>query len=352
MRWRPVSLDLAEHSQHDEFRAQITEFINLAGVDGTFAELASDVEHRTARVSDIDGTLDAVATGGHPLVAARLTAVFQGFVEAEFRTDVEARAAEHGDDADQHPLPRTAGQRRFDALVAIFDAAACSPEGAAAPIPTVDIVVDDQTLDETFARVGITLPNGNVVDGDEFVGHDATLLDTLVDELRDDPEAFRSRRCETSTGSKIHPIIALQAALTGHIHRVVVDSAGTVIDHGVRQRLFTGDARAAALLLARTCAHPGCRIAAGLCDVDHNDEWHAGGRTDQRNANIECSPHNRFKHRNRWRARRDSCGRIYTLRDDGTIVLPVGEREPDLSVDELGRIIRSRVEALRAEPRP
>ena len=342
----PVLIDVAEHSSYDEFRDRITEFVNLVDVDGAFADLASDVEHRIARVSDVDGTLDMVAVGGHPLTAARVSAIFQGFVEAEFRRDVAAALTEHGDDADQHPLPRTAGQRRFDALVAIFDAAAGSPGGAAAPIPTVHVVVDDQTLDDTFARVGITLPNGNVVDGDEFTGDDDTLLDTLIDELRSDPEAFLSRRCETSTGSKIHPIVALQAALTGHIRRVVVDSAGTVIDYGTQQRLFSGNARAAALLLSRWCAHPGCRLAASLCEVDHNDEWHAGGRTDQRNSNIECSPHNRFKHRRRWTTRRDGCGRVYTLRNDGTIVLPVGERPPDLTADELARATRARLESL------
>jgi hypothetical protein len=345
----PALIDVAEHSSYDEFRDRITEFVNLVDVDGAFADLASDVEHRTARVSDVDGTLDVVAAGGHPLTAARVAAIFQGFVEAEFRRDVADRAAEHGDDAEQHPLPRTAGQRRFDALVAIFDAAAGSPEGASAPIPTVHVIVDDQTLDDTFSRVGITLPNGNVVDGDEFVGDDDTMLDTLVDELQSDPQAFLSRRCETSSGSKIHPIVALQAALTGHIRRVVVDSAGTVIDYGSQQRLFSGSARAAALLLARWCAHPGCRLAASLCEVDHNDEWHAGGRTDQRNSNIECKPHNRFKHRRRWTTRRDGCGRVYTLRDDGTIVLPVGERPPDLSADEMARIARARLAALCAQ---
>jgi hypothetical protein len=344
-----VLIEVAEHCSYDEFRDRITEFVNLVDVDGAFADLASGVEHRNARVSDVDGTLDVVAVGGHPLTAARVAAIFQGFVEAEFQRDVAARISDHGDDADQHPLPRTAGQRRFDAMISIFDAAAGSAEGAAAPIPTVHVLVDDQTLDDTFARVGITLPNGSVVDGDEFVGDDDTMLDTLVDELQSDPEAFLSRRCETSSGSKIHPIVALQAALTGHIRRVVVDSTGTVIDYGTQQRLFTGNARAAALLLARWCAHPGCRLAASLCEVDHNDEWHAGGHTDQANSNVECKSHNRFKHRRRWTTRRDACGRVYTLRDDGTIVLPVGEREPDLSIDEMARAARARLASLCAQ---
>ena len=102
------------------------------------------------------------------------------------------------------------------------------------------------------------------------------------------------------------------------------------------------------MLLATTCSHPGCRIPARFCQVDHIDEWANGGRTDQRNAAIECGGHNRFKHRQRWTTRRDKRGRIYTLRSDGTIVLPVGERPPDLTIDEQTRIIRARVAALAA----
>jgi hypothetical protein len=34
-------------------------------------------------------------------------------------------------------------------------------------------------------------------------------------------------------------------------------------------------------------------------------------------------------------------------RPDGTIVLPVGEREPDRSIDELNRITRARLAAFR-----
>ena len=48
------------------------------------------------------------------------------------------------------------------------------------------------------------------------------VLASLADELVADPEAFRRRRCETSTGAKIHPTVALRALLTGHVRRVVV----------------------------------------------------------------------------------------------------------------------------------
>lgn len=134
-----------------------------------------------------------------------------------------------------------------------------------------------------------------------------------------------------------------RALLTGHIRRVIVDSQRVVIDHGTKQRLFTGPARDAAMLLATTCAHPGCRLPTRFCQVDHIDEWANGGPTDQHNAAIECGIHNRFKHRNKCTTRRDQHGRTHTLKPDGTIILPAGERPPDLTHDEMAQAIRTRL---------
>ncbi|WP_243839128.1 HNH endonuclease signature motif containing protein [Ilumatobacter fluminis] len=135
----------------------------------------------------------------------------------------------------------------------------------------------------------------------------------------------------------------LQASLTGLVRRVVVDSAGVVIDRGRAARLFEGEARAAARLLYRECSHPGCSVKVQACDVDHVIEWWAGGRTNQNNADIRCNTHNRDKHRERWSSRRDEHGRQFTIRPDGSIMLPVGARPPDLTQDELAHIIRLRL---------
>jgi archaeosine-15-forming tRNA-guanine transglycosylase len=344
-----VFVDLAEHRSFDDFRGDIDEFIRLTDQDGAFADLASAHEGRNAHVNDVGGTLSVSVEGGDPVTTMQFIAVFESFVEGEFRKDVEARREQYGNEADRQPLPRTAAHRRYDAIITMAAAAAAFPEGRALPEPTVHIVTDERSAHETLTHAGITLPNGNVVelDADGNAGDEAMLMG-LADELLADPEAFRSRRCETSTGAKINPIVALRALLTGHVRRVVVDSQGVVIDYGTKQRLFSGSARAAALLLASTCNHPGCRLAARDCQVDHVDEWTDGGRTDQRNSGIECGGHNRFKHRERWTTRRDSCGRVYSLRPDGTIVLPVGERPPDLTADELARAARNRLVALRS----
>jgi hypothetical protein len=128
----------------------------------------------------------------------------------------------------------------------------------------------------------------------------------------------------------------------------VVDSAGVVVDMGRTQRLFNHNARIAATMLTTHCTHPGCNLPATWCDIDHADEWaRDNGRTDQANADIRCNTHNVFKHQHRWRTRTDTTGRPYSIRADNTIVLPVGERPPDLTIDETNRHARQRLTHLR-----
>lgn len=340
-----VLVESAEHLSHRRFADQVTSLIARLDTDGAFADLVDDVEGRRATVVEVGGGLFVSAHGGDPVLAARVRAVFDAFVTAEFRRDVEARRAEHGDAAEQFPLARTHAQRTFDALVAIFAAAHGSPEGRSLPPTVVDVVVDARTLHETLTHAAITLPNGQVLDLDPAGAptRSADLLADLVTELAADPTGFLDRRCETAAGSPVHPGVLLRALLTGHVRRVVVDSRKVVTDLGVRRRLFTGASREAALLLARHCVFPGCDMPAAWSQVDHNLEHHAGGRTDQDNSNAACGHHNRAKHRRRWRTARDDHGRTVTVRPDGSLVLPVGERPPDLTVDQHTRAARQRL---------
>lgn len=64
------------------------------------------------------------------------------------------------------------------------------------------------------------------------------------------------RRCETDTGIDLLPDDVVRASLQGHLRRVVMNSAGVVIEMGRKQRLFIGAAREAAKLMATSCDHP------------------------------------------------------------------------------------------------
>jgi hypothetical protein len=344
----PVLVDLAEHSSFREFADQVTNLIAHLDHDGGFADTADAVESRRASVVEVAGTVVVSAHGGDPVQAAQLQAVFDAFAEVEYRHDLAARRESHGDDADRHRLPRTHAQRSFDALVAIFAAAHASPEGRSLPDTVVNLLVDDDTAHDTLTHAGIVLPNGNQLELDDTgdLIDETALLEGLAGDLADDPDAFLARRCETPNGSPIHPSVVLRSLLTGHVRRVVLDSRRVVIDYGTKQRLFTGLARHAAMLLARTCEFPGCTLPAAWSQIDHNHEWSHGGRTDQDNTNITCGHHNRLKHRQRWTTRRDPRGRAYTIRADGTIILPAGERPPDLTIDEHTQLARARLRDL------
>ena len=331
-----------------EFRIQVGTIIGLADQDGAYQEQQRNITNRRAWADDMAGSLHVTASGGDPLTAAQLVAIFETFTNTELQADLDTRKAEHGDNANAHPLPRTQSQRNYDALVAIFAAAAGSPDASKLPEPTVNIVIDDASLHDTFTHAGLVLPSGNQIAIDEHGGiaDPNAMLTDLTTRLVEDPEMIAKRICNLTTGAAIHPTVALRALLTGHIRRVVVDSRNVVTELGTRSRVFTGAAREAALLLASFCTHPGCTVRARHSQVDHMLEWAEGGTTNQHNAQPRCGPHNRFKHRDHWQSKRDQRGRTYDIRPDNTIVLPVGERPPDLTHDEINELTRQRVREL------
>ena len=326
----PMLLELAERLSFREFRTCMQRFVMLADLDGAHRDLDESIANRRARVVNLNGSLHLDGGGGDPLVNVELEAIFRYFCELEYDADVAARRAEYGDHADEHPLPRTPAQRGYDAFVAIMRGALANHRaGRPAPgvEPVVNVLTDHRTWAGVLAEAGLapdtTLAGESV---DPFTGT-ASPTDLIADLLAD-PHGFSSRRCETATGQILHPHTVLRAALAGHIRRVVLGADSLPINLGRKARVFTGPAREAAKLLAVQCDHLGCGLPGEVCEVDHSTEWHDGGRTDQDNAGVECGGHNRDKHRKRWRTRRDTDGRIHTIRADGTIMLPVGTRPP------------------------
>ena len=268
-------LDNAEHLSFEDFRTVVRRWEHLADEDGTLDDAEANHTNRTAGLHEVNGCLDLRASGGRPLDTAAMLGIFERFVEAEFRADVAARTEMHGPDAPASLLPRTDAQRRFDALMKIFETAASMPAGARAPEPVVNIVCDLETFETLLARHRLTpFPD-----------------DLPLTELA-------KARSETDGGLVVPPEHVLQAALLGHVRRVIVDDRGVVLDMGRKRRLFKGAARVAAKLMATHCGQPGCTVGARYAEVDHLDEWHRdGGATDIANSNIRCHSHNPTKHR-------------------------------------------------------
>lgn len=312
----------------DDARTCVRQWETLADLDGAHRDRASSEDRRRAHVGVDDDGLVVSASGGSAMDAAEMQVIFDAFVEREFRNDVNERTITRGPDAPDASLPRTAPQRRFDALAAIFRAAAANPTLAPRVPVVVNLLVDQWTFHDSLYRHGLTA--------------------TAPDPARQpDPS---DRRCATDDGIPVLPDDALRAALDGHIRRIVMDSDHVVIDAGRRQRLFTGAARDIARILATRCECPGCTVKARFAQVDHLTEWLDHGETALANADAECGRHNRHKHRAGWTGRRRPDGQLNWYRRDGTEILPAGRRHrPD--IHELDTLARQRLDALRPERR-
>jgi PAS domain-containing protein len=290
----------------DEFAVVVRRWEALADADGAHGAHERAHNRRDAHVSIIDERVYLDARGGVP-AGAVIEEIFERFCRTEFHTDWEAGKAKWGERMNPSLLDRTAAQRRFDALLAVFTAAAAS--GVVGRFdPLVNIIVDQATLQHHLARMA---------------GADPEPLD---------PATVDERRCETSTGHQIDPADMLAAALTGHVRRVVFDTAGVVIDLGRRARLFTGSSRDAVMLGDRWCLWPGCDLRAGRCQTDHTQPWTGNGPTSPDNGGPACPRHNRWKQHG-YTTRRDPTGNWHTYRPDGTeignrtIVNEIGQHE-------------------------
>ena len=334
----PQLLEHAEQLKYSDFSDVIEHFVSQADQDGAHDERDQAIEGRTARAVDVGGTLHLQASGGDGLITAEMITILNKFTDIEFANDVEANRHAHsnnahGDDADGFTLARSDRQRRFDALAAIFRTASAAQAAGVAGTPAefvVNIVADAATWGRMLLAAGLTVANdldANPID--PFTGLSVDDANDVINNLSNDLANAHHRICETTNGVQLHPHDVLRAALAGHIRRTIVDSDRVVIDHGRKQRLFTGNARQAAKLLIKRCERAGCELPADWCDVDHNLEWgRDNGPTNQRNTAILCRADNNDKHHRKWRIKRASNGCSYTIRADGSIVLPVGARPP------------------------
>jgi hypothetical protein len=221
------------------------------------------------------GTGHILHAEGDALTGEVLSKILDDHANAEYDTDVADLHAMYGDQAKQHPLPRTAKQRRYDALVAIFLKAA-GADGTVRLTPLVNIVTNEETLNQVITN---------------YYGHPDPAQTT------EPPTTQRMWLCQTVAGAPVSPSDLLLAALLGQIRRVVVDSVGRVIDLGRRSRLFTGATREAVLLSGDRCCWPGCGRPGP--QIDHLKPWAcATGETNSLNGAPLCGAHNRHKHNN------------------------------------------------------
>ena len=282
----PSLLDDAISCPFDEFERRARTWEALADPAGDLAKNERQKANRDFRLRprpEGGWTL----TGNLPeLDGNEFMEIFSHFVEAEWTTDWAEARNRLGDDATTADLQRTEAQRRADALLAMARAAASSPPGSQRPRPTTNVLIDQESFE---ARLRGETP---------------------------DPAKYRSVVVRTQSGRPLHPDDAVNAALIGHIRRVVYDASGTVIDLGRRSRLFRGSSRDAIMLLLTTCVWIGCDRPIAWCDADHSLGWKAHGATVPRNGGGLCQGHNHLKERG-FEVFRDDAGHWHVIDPDG-----------------------------------
>lgn len=301
----PIFAQQASTMTYDEFVSWLREWESLADADGAEQSAEETHERRSFSLheSSVNGSFASAGTHG-ALQGAAMKELLDRFERAEFEADwAEARAI-HGSETRIEHLARTPAQRRADAAFEIFRRAGASPADGRAPEPLVNIVIDQRTFEDELRR----------------------LVDDEAPDCQDRPADMTGHHCRTVGGTPIRPSEAVAAALVGHVRRVVLDAAGTVIDLGQRSRLFRGAGREAVELQALLRGHLGLRCVWPGCDAehvqcDHREPAARGGPTDVANGEPLCGSHNRIKERG-FRPVRGPDGGWSIHRPDGVLLTP------------------------------
>jgi len=289
----PTLLKYAESLPFEDFNTVAIRWEQLADADGAHREHEAVHEARDAGVHAV-GTATYIDARLGNAQGALIAEVFEKYVQAELARDL----ADVDAGAGPRSLARTSKQRRADAMYAVFASAA--DRFLPAPEPLVNILIDQSTFERTLAAIeaGERLP---------------TLLDPT--------ENLLDKRCETTGGVVLDPVDVVATSLVAHVRRVVMNAEGVPVDLGRRARVFTGGARAAAMVRRRRCIWPGCDIIS--CEVDHRIPWVAGGVTNPANADPLCRRHNRLKATG-YRSEHDPQLRHTSIaRSDGRALTPV-----------------------------
>lgn len=261
----PVLVGYAESLPFEDFNTVAIRWEQLADADGAHRDHDAVHEGRDAGVHTV-GTATYVDARLGNSQGALIAEVFEKYVQAELARDLADLEPGGG----VQPLARTSKQRRADAMFAVFASAA--DRFLPAPEPLVNILIDQTTYERTLAAME--------------AGERVPVLIEPTENLLD-------KRCETTGGVALDPFEVVAASLVGHVRRVVMSADGVPIDLGRRARVFTGGARAAAMLRRRRCVWPGCDVIS--CEVDHRIPWSEGGTTSPNNADPLCRRHNRLK---------------------------------------------------------
>jgi hypothetical protein len=295
-----VLLDAARQLEYADFCVVTQRWLLLADPDGAHRDHATADASRDFRIREHGAGFLIEAHCG-VLQGTAIREMWQHFVNAEFLTDWQQARHEHPD-LDRVPValwPRTAAQRRFDALFAMLEAGATNTtETTTVTDPVVNVIVDLDTFQEHLAA--------------ELGGPPPQI----------DPAGILERRCETIDGNPVDPKDVVALAIAGQVRRIVLDADHVIVNAGRLTRLYRGPLRHALQALNPRCRWLACLLRARVSAIDHRHDYADGGTTDAANAEILCDHHNRFKTQADYRARRHPNGWWIIQRPDNTPLQP------------------------------
>ncbi|MEM7092692.1 MAG: DUF222 domain-containing protein [Actinomycetota bacterium] len=273
------------------FQKRIGRWLDLHDEDGPTP--APDPSHERRDVTLAQDYFSKAWNGRMSLGSAagsRFNEVLTAYTDAEALLDWEAARAEHGDAATRDDLPRSAAQRRADALCQMAEDAAANANASVRVKRVHNLVWQGETAEELVRR---------------WFGGEQNTLD--IDEYG----------VADLNGHIVHAPSAIADLVTGSFRRVVQNAAGVAVDISKEQRLFTGLARLGIELQTDECYWPGCHKPTTGCQIDHLRPAACGGRSEQRNGGPACPRHNLRK----------EAGYTVTRGVDGTITIitPAGD---------------------------
>jgi hypothetical protein len=160
--------------------------------------------------------------------------------------------------------------------------------------------------------------------------------------------------CETGDGQPLPPDTVRRLCCDASIMPVVLNGTGDTLDVGREQRLATRAQRRALRAMYRSCAHPGCTVRFGDCEIHHVIDWDHHGPTDLANLLPLCSRHHHLVHEGRWHLTLHPDRSITITRPDGTVhfegstvdVAPTGLHAVEADVIHIVELARTRARTL------
>jgi hypothetical protein len=188
------------------------------------------------------------------------------------RTAIDAWSAPHPA-TDGTPDPRTAGQRRHDALHRLAETALARGEVPTSHASPAKVIV--RVTAQTLATA---------------------LSEHLTPSQPAAPRPTGLPPAELDDGTPISRRLLARIACGADLTPVLLDGLDQPLDVGRTHRDFTPRQRTAIIERDRHCTWPGCTAPAPWCDAHHLQHWQHGGPTDLTNAALLCQRHHTHAH--------------------------------------------------------